>query len=80
MTDTERKRKTITFWVAVNEEGEHYIGEDGAKDALDYCGGSAIRITEVNLTVELPTIETVNVNVTVPLTQAPAQATAQVVA
>lgn len=75
----ERKTKTITFWVAVNQDGDHYIDEDSAKDAADYRGGEAIRVVQVNLEVELPVVETVNVAVVVPVMQAPAEFTARVV-
>lgn len=76
---TERTTKTITFWVAVNQDGEHHIDNDCAQDAIDGVGGDAVRVTCINLTIELPTVDAVNIDVTVPVTQAAAQVTARVV-
>lgn len=70
------ERKTITFWLAVNENGEYCIDSDGASDAHDGVGGYSVRVIELNVAVDLPTFETVNVQVETPAeTKAPAQVT-----
>lgn len=75
---TERRVRTITFWVAINQDGEHHIDHDCAQDAVDGVGGAAVRVAEINLTMEIPQVETVNINVTAPAREAPMQVNATV--
>lgn len=70
------EQKTIEFWIAINEDGEWHIDQDCASDARDGVGGEAIRVVAINVKIDIPTVETINVAVEVPaLSQAPAEVT-----
>lgn len=62
--------RNITFWLAVNESGDNRISWDGPSDAIgelqENDGAEATRVVEINVTIDLPKVETVNVAVTVP--------------
>lgn len=68
----------ITIWLAVNEVGDSRISWDSAADAISELqendGAEAVRVIELNVTVDLPVAEIINVAVEVPPeTHIPAQ-------
>jgi hypothetical protein len=71
---------TIALWVAVNEVGECRTSIDSAADAVselqDNYGYEAVRVVAMNVTLNLPTVETETVDITLPPeTKSPAQVT-----
>lgn len=68
--------KTITLYLAVNDDGEFQYDADSAADAAEELlrgySGAAIRIITINVTLDLPIPEIVNVD-------APAQSQAPAV-
>lgn len=77
------ERKTITLYLAVSESGDPYVdysGTTSAADAIDglfgESGYDAVRVVKIDVTLDLPTVETVNVDAIVPPeTKSPAQVT-----
>lgn len=74
--------KTITLYLAVNELGDCYVDYSGVTSAEDATNGlredsgyEAVRVIAINVTLDLPTVETINVAVAVP---APSQSPAVV--
>lgn len=72
------ERKNIQLWIAVSEIGDSRMSWDSAADAIDELrdndGFEAVRVVMLNVAVDLPTVEVVNVDVAVPpQTIAPAQ-------
>lgn len=77
------ERKTFTLFLAVNESGDPYVDYNGTTSAGDAITGlaedsgfEAVRVVKIEVTLDLPTVETVNVAVEIPAeTKAPAQVT-----
>lgn len=70
----------IQLFLAVNELGEFMTHADSASEAIDELrdnyGYEAVRVIELNVAVDLPKTEAINVAVTVPAeTKSPAQVT-----
>lgn len=71
-------KTTIEIYLAVNQDGDHYISTDSTDDAiselLSNYSCAAIRNVTITVNMDLPKTETVSVAVTVPaLTPAPAE-------
>lgn len=69
---------TIELYLAVNQDGDFQVSSESVDDAVGELQGNftcnAVRVVTINVTVDLPIPETVNVAITVPAeTKAPAQ-------
>lgn len=74
------ERHTIQIFIAVNESGDSRMSWDSASDAIDTLrdeeGFEAVRVVEINTTIDLPVAEVVNVAIAIPPeTKSPAQVT-----
>jgi hypothetical protein len=61
------ERSNFNIWLAVNEDGESAVSMDGASDArealVDESGGAAIRTVKLAVTMALPEVTEVDVEV-----------------
>lgn len=74
------ERNSLQIFLAINELGEFMTHTDSASEAIDELrdnhGYEAVRVVQINVEIDLPRIEAVNVEATVPAeTKAPAQVT-----
>jgi hypothetical protein len=61
------EKSNFAIWLAVNEDGDAAVSMDGASDAreslVDDYGGAAIRTIKLQLTMALPEITAVDLDV-----------------